>query len=86
MLRRVLTAVALLACTLFARAQEAGNVYDSLRSWLEAVSTMPVDSINARCDALIAAAPDDDTRARIAGIAFDYFLQSPVMGAEGVSV
>ena len=86
MLRRVITAVALFVCTLMLRAQEAGNVYDSLHSWLEAVSTMPVDSINARCDALIASAPDDDARARIAGIAFDYFMQSPVMGAEGVSV
>ena len=86
MFRKVLTAVALLACTLCAGAQEASGVYGSLRSWLEAVSTMPVDSINARCDALIAAAPDDDTRAKIAGIAFDFFTQSPVMGAEGVSV
>ena len=86
MLRRVLTAIVLLACTLCLRAQEGANVYDSLRSWLQAVSTMPVDSINARCDALIAAAPDDEVRAKIAGVAFDYFMQSPVMGVEGVSV
>ena len=86
MLRRVLTAIVLLACTLCLRAQEAANVYDSLRSWLQAVSTMPVDSINARCDALIAAAPDDEVRAKIAGVAFDYFMHSPVMGVEGVSV
>ncbi len=67
-------------------AQDTGNVYDSLKSYLEAISTMPVDSINARLDALIASVPDDATRTKIAGAAFNYFVESPVMGIEGAAV
>ncbi len=47
---------------------------------------MPVDSINARLDALIASADSDEARVGIAGTAYNYFLESPIMGAEGVSV
>ena len=84
-MRRLCLIVALaLACSL-TRAQEI-TVYDSLRSYLEVIGTMPVDSINARLDALIASAADDDTRAGIAGTAYNFFLESPVMGAEGVAV
>ena len=70
---------------LLGSAQE-GGFYDSLKSYFDAVCVMPVDSINARLDALIASATDDEVRAGIAGRAFDYFIQCPVMGAEGVSV
>lgn len=75
----------LLVAPIFCRAQES-NVYDSLHSYLEAISTMPVDSINARLDALLDSVDDNDVRARMAGIAFDYYMHCPVMGAEGVSV
>ena len=85
-MRRIALIILLLAAPLFCRAQSAGNLYDSLRSYFEAISTMPVDSINARMDALIASAADDDVRAAIAGRAFDYYMDCPVMGAEGVSV
>ena len=84
-MRRLCLIVALAAACILCRAQEI-NVYDSLRSYLEVISSMPVDSINARLDALIASAGDDETRAGIAGTAYNYFLESPVMGAEGVSV
>ncbi len=66
--------------------QDTVNVYGSLKEYFDAVCTLPVDSINARCDALIASVPDDKSRAAIAGGAFNYFLQCPVMGSEGVSV
>ena len=84
-MRRLCLILSLLLAFCTCRAQE-GNVYESLRAYLDAISVMPVDSINARLDALIASADGDDTRAGIAGTAFNYFLESPVMGAEGVSV
>ena len=85
-MRRIALIILLLAAPLLCRAQSAGNLYDSLRSYFEAISTMPVDSINARMDVLIASAADDDVRAAIAGRAFDYYMDCHVMGAEGVSV
>ena len=84
-MRRLCLILALLVASCLCRAQE-GNVYDSLRAYLDVIGTMPVDSIAARLDALIASADSDETRAGIAGTAFNYFLESPVMGAEGVSV
>ena len=85
-MRRIALIILLSAASWLCRAQSAGNVYDSLRSYFAAISIMPVDSINARLDALIASAADDDTRSAIAGRAFDYYMDCPVMGAEGVSV
>ena len=86
-MRRLCLIAALLIVTLFRTgAQESGNVYGSLHDYFEAVSVMPVDSINARLDVLIASAADDETRAGIAGAAYNFFLESEVMGAEGVSV
>lgn len=85
-MRRLALIALLLTAPWLCQAQSAGNVYDSLRSYFEAISTMPVDSINARLDALIASAADDDVRAGIAGRAFDYYMDCPVMGSEGVSV
>ncbi len=76
----------LLLCRVNAVAQQEATVYDSLKSYFEAISTMPVDSICNRLDILIGSATDDDVRARIAGRAFDYYMDCPVMGAEGVSV
>lgn len=64
----------------------AQDIYGSVTAYLQAISVMPVDSITARLDALIASADNDDTRAGIAGLAYNFFLDSPVMGAEGVSV
>lgn len=66
--------------------QDTLNLYGSLREYFDAVCTLPVDSINARCDALIASAPGEKSRTLIAGTAFNYFLECPVMGSEGVSV
>lgn len=85
-MKRLALIASLMLCCGIAAAQQGTTVYDSLKSYLEAIGTMPVDSINARCSALIESAADDDTRAKIAGTAFNYFLDSPVMGAEGVSV
>ena len=85
MMRRLCLIFALLLALGTGRAQE-GNLYDSLRAYLQAISTMPVDSICHRLDILIASAADDDVRAGIAGRAFDYYMECPVMGTEGVSV
>ena len=84
-MRRLCLISVLLLASCLCRAQE-GNVYNSLRSYLDAISVMPVDSITARLDALIASADSDEARVGIAGTAYNYFLESPVMGAEGVSV
>ena len=84
-MRRLCLIATLLLAFCLCRAQE-GNVYDSLRAYLDVISTMPVDSIAARLDALIASVDSDEARVGIAGTAFNYFLESPVMGAEGVSV
>ena len=72
-------------CCGVAAAQQT-NVYDSLKSYFEAISTMPVDSICSRLDVLINSAADDEVRAGIAGRAYDYYSDCPIMGAEGVSV
>lgn len=94
MRRRLLTVLLFLLCFSGLRAGAAAtlaandtvNLYGSLKTYLAAISEMPVDSINARLDVLIDSAADDDIRAGIAGTAFNYYLDSPVMGAEGVSV
>lgn len=90
-MRRICLIAALLLVPLLCRGQvadtpEGGSVYDSLRSYFEAISVMPVDSICSRLDVLIESAADDDIRAGIAGRAFDYYMDSPVMGSEGVAV
>lgn len=84
-MRRLALIASLMLCCGVAAAQQT-NVYDSLKSYFEAISTMPVDSICSRLDVLINSAADDDVRAGIAGRAYDYYSDCPVMGAEGVSV
>ncbi len=62
------------------------SIYGSVTDYLEAISVMPVDSIINRCRVLIDSAPDPVTQAQLAGLAFDFYAGSKVMGVEGVSV
>lgn len=67
-------------------ARDTVNFYGSVTDYLEAISVMPVDSIINRCSALIDSASDPQTQAQLAGLAFDFYSDSHVMGVEGVSV
>lgn len=81
----LLIIVSLLAsCVGFA--QEKQPIYSSITSYLESLVEQPIDSIIAKVDMLIAASENVDTQANIAGIAFDFFQHSPIMGQEAVSV
>lgn len=85
-MKRLALIASLMLCWGWASAQQETNFYDSLKSYFEAISAMPADSINARLDVLIESAADDDVRAGIAGRAFDFFMDCPIMGAEGAAV
>lgn len=93
MRRPVLILIMLLFCRLPLEAGQTDmsardtiNVYSSVTDYLEAISVMPVDSIISRCSVLIDSAEDPQTQAQLAGLAFDFYADSPIMGVEGVSV
>lgn len=81
-----LSAALLLALVSSLGAQEDGNVFGGVTEYLESLMTQPVSSIVEKVDALIEAAPDDAKKATIAGIVFNFFSDSPVMGQEAVAV
>ena len=81
--------IALLALALFfhieSRAQEPA-VFNSATEYFDSLVTLPADSISARIDNLILQGGDKKRMADIAGLAFDYFSTSPVMGHDAVAV
>lgn len=66
-------------------AQE-GNVYQNVTEYLQTLVAEPVPVIIEKMDNLLEAGADIHIRSQIAGIAFDFFSHSPVMGQESVAV
>ncbi|MCF0177238.1 MAG: redoxin domain-containing protein, partial [Bacteroidales bacterium] len=64
----------------------AQQIYSSVRSYLDGIVTLPIDSIIHKCDLLIAEGENAENQSKIAGLIFDYFTSSPIMGADGVAV
>jgi len=62
--------------------------FDSVKDYFDSIVFLPVDSINQKVDSLIAATEvaGIEAQSAAAGLAFDYFNVSPIMGSEGVSV
>ena len=63
------------------------NVYGSVTEYFEkALSPLSVPEICSKIDLLIATGQDTLQQARLAGLAFDYYRDAPVMGQEAVAV
>ena len=88
-MRRILLAIGLLLTFFWSPlAQEKVAVHDSVSAYLQTLLEEQVDTIIARVDRLIdsVGTQQPDLQSKVAGIAFDYFTQSPVMGHEAVAV
>ena len=87
-MRRILASLLLLSGLLTAFAQESVTTHDSVTSYLQTLLTEPVDTINLRVDRLIDSVgrQQPDLQSKVAGIAFDFFTASPLMGHEAVAV
>lgn len=62
------------------------NLYPGITDYLKSLNRQPVDTIISKIDRLIDNVSDTATQSKIAGIAFDYYSSSPVMGHETVAV
>lgn len=91
----ILTALLLAGSLLSLRAQEPQeaaaqprfNVYDRVTEYFEkGLSHLPVPQICEKIDRLIAAGHDAQQQAQLAGAAFDYYSNAPIMGQEAVAV
>ena len=60
--------------------------FSGVTEYLQSISVMPADSIIARCDKLIEAAETEDKQSAMAGLIFDFFSVSPIMGNESVAI
>ena len=90
-IRRALTLAALLlAASLRAQSlppRDSGQVYAGVTDYFEqALSGLTVPEICRKIDLLIASAEDERQQAQLAGLAFDYYRDAPLMGQEAVAV
>ena len=88
-MRRILASLILMLGLWTAAAQEpVPTTHTSVTAYLQTLLTEPVDTINLRVDRLIDSVgrQQPELQATVAGIAFDYFTDSPVMGHEAVAV
>lgn len=85
--RRILT-IGLLLLAVLASAQEPATSHTSVTAYLQTLLEQPVDTINLRVDRLIESVGEQEPelQSKTAGIAFDFFTSSPVMGHEAVAV
>lgn len=83
-MRRILLLLLSLLALTAVRAQEHASVTAYLNTLLEE----PVDTINLRVDRLIdsVGVQHPELQSKVAGIAFDFFTDSPVMGHEAVAI
>ena len=83
-MRRILLIFLALLTFVTARAQEHASVTAYLQTLLEE----PVDTIDLRVDRLIDSVgrQHPDLQSKVAGIAFDFFTASPIMGHEAVAI
>ena len=88
LLRTIFLSLTAAALPITASAQDSLVVHSSVRDYYDSIVFEPVDSIIAKVDSLVAALEPSgkDIQAAAAGLAFDYFNTSPIMGVEGVSV
>ena len=79
---------ALLLVCWTANAQETVVTHSSVTAYLQTLLEKPVGAINQSVDRLIdsVGAQNPDLQSKVAGIAFDFFTDSPVMGHESVAV
>ena len=87
-MRRILLISLFLAGFCAAFAQEPATEHASVTTYLQILLEEPVDTIDARVDRLIDSVglQHPELQSKVAGIAFDFFTSSPVMGHEAVAV
>ena len=90
-MRRIMTIGLLLLASLAAaqeRVQEPATAHASVTAYLQTLLGQPVDTINLRVDQLIESVgrQEPELQSKTAGLAFDFFTSSPVMGHEAVAV
>ena len=87
-MRRMLFLGMLLLALFSAAAQEPATSHPSVTAYLQTLLEKPVDTINVCVDRLIDSAgrQQPELQSKVAGIAFDFFTDSPVMGHEAVAV
>lgn len=86
-MRRILT-TGLLLLAVLASAQGPATSHSSVTAYLQTLLEQPVDTINLRVDQLIESVgqQEPELQSKTAGLAFDFFTSSPVMGHEAVAV
>lgn len=80
--------IALFLLSPFANAQneKSEEMFASTKTYLEAMSIFPIDSIISASDRLISVMSNKEDSTRMAGTIFDYYSTCPVMGTEAVAV
>lgn len=88
MIRRTLVAGLLSWLLCFCAAAQQPVTHPSVTAYLQTLLDKPVDTINLRVDQLIESVGKEDPalQSKTAGVAFDFFTDSPVMGHEAVAV
>ena len=87
-MKRLLLIGLLLLGLLPAHAQDTLEVYPGVTAWLQTLMEEPIHAINAKVDQFInqVGRQSPDKQSKVAGIAFDFFTASPVMGHEAVAI
>lgn len=87
-MKRFLVILALLPGLWTANAQESFTTHSSVTAYLQTLLEKPVEVINQNVDRLIDSVgrQNPGLQSKVAGIAFDFFTDSPLMGHEAVSV
>ena len=80
--------IALIFLSLLALAVATAQEHASVTAYLQTLLEEPVDTINVRVDRLIDSVgrQHPELQSKVAGMAFDYFTASPVMGHEAVAI
>ncbi len=88
MIRKLLHIILfLLVSTMLSEAQDTLSIHNSVKDYYASIAMLPADTICDRVDKLIAQIDSaSGNRAAAAGLAYDYFNSSPIMGTEAVSV
>jgi len=87
-MRRMFAIGMLILAFVSAAAQEPATSHPSVTAYLQTLLEKPVDTINLCVDRLIDSVgrQQPELQSKVAGIAFDFFTDSPVMGHEAVAV
>lgn len=87
-MKRILALLVLFAGLQTAGAQESVSTHASVKAYLQTLVDKPVPLINAYVDRLIdsVGVQHPELQSTVAGIAFDFFTLSPVMGLDAVAV